>query len=99
MTEEQPKPKLIRKKKPKAVAALDPALIVVSDFDVKFKFKAKDKVYVRGWAEGRCVVITQRLLHLAAYGERRIEAPHYLAVDNDGKEWRLPQLQLAMRPI
>ena len=99
MTEDQPKPKRIRKKKPKAVAALDPALIVGSDFDVKFQFKAKDKAYVRGWAEGRSVVITQRLLHLATFGDRRIDVPHYLAVDNDGKEWRLPQLQLAKRPI
>ena len=89
------KPKRSHKRK---ATALDPGMIVAPDDAKHFKFKKRDVVYVRKWSAGQTAVITERLQYLAG-SDGRIRVPHYLAVDLDGKEWRLSQFEIARRPI
>jgi hypothetical protein len=68
-----------------------PELILADDQDTRFRFNVGAQVFVRGWP-GAPVKITQRLLHLSVPG---IYAPHYLAVDAEGKEWHSALLERA----
>ena len=72
-----------------------PELILADDQDTRFRFRVGHYAYVRGWA-GEPVKITRRLLHLSTIG---IYAPHYNAVDDAGKEWRLSQLELSTKAM
>ena len=93
-TTEATKPKRSRKKKP----VLETGLIIAPDDAKHFKFKKKDVVYVRKWGAAQTAVITERLLYLAR-PDGTIKVPHYLAVDLDGKEWRLSQFEVARRQL
>lgn len=68
-------------------------MIIPSDEDTRFKFKVGDTAYTRG---RRQVTITQPLLHLAECG---VHCPHYLAVDADGVEWQISQLELSKKAL
>lgn len=75
------------------LATTAPELIVADDADTRFRFRVGHYAYVRGWI-GEPVKITQRLLHLSAAG---VFAPHYLAMDDQGRQWRLSQLELSTK--
>ena len=70
-----------------------PELILANEADTRFRFKVGSHAFVRG-RTGAPVKVTQRLLHLSVPG---IYAPHYLAVDAEGKEWRFSQLELSSK--
>ena len=57
-----------------------------------WRFKIGEVVYVRGWPVDATAKITAQLRNAVPF-------PHYLAVDNDGREWRIPQLHLSTSPI
>lgn len=57
-----------------------------------WRFKIGQAVYVRGWPVDATALITAQLAASDVF-------PHYLAVDNDGNEWQLPQIHLSTSPI
>lgn len=68
-------------------------MIIPSETDARFKFKIGDTAYTRG---RRQVTIKQQLLHLS---ERGAYCPHYLAVDADGIQWQISQLELSRKAM
>jgi hypothetical protein len=59
-----------------------------------WRFEPGEVVFVRGWAADDTALITGR-----AYPSTPLGFPHYLAVDDDGKEWLLPQIHLSHSPL
>lgn len=58
-----------------------------------WRFNPGDVAYVAGWPVDATVLIT------AATAGGDYGFPHYLAVDNDGNEWKLPQIHLSKTPL
>ncbi len=56
-----------------------------------WKYHIGQHIYVRGWP------LTERVQVVG--GELWLGCPHYLALDGDGKTWRLPQLHVSSKSI
>ncbi len=56
-----------------------------------WKYRIGQRLYVRGWPLSDTVQVLG--------GELWVGCPHYLALDGDGKTWRLPQLHVSSKPI
>jgi len=56
-----------------------------------WRYHIGQRLYVRGWPLSDTVQVVG--------GELWIGCPHYLALDMDGKTWRLPQLHVSSKPI
>ena len=57
-----------------------------------WRFDLGQAVYVRGWSQDTTALITAKVATSDVF-------PHYLVVDADGKEWRIPQIHLSTSPI
>ena len=57
----------------------------------RWRFAPGDHVHVRGWNAAATAIVTAPAAHLIA--------PHYFVVDDDGHEWRIPQIHLSQRII
>lgn len=58
----------------------------------QWRFAPGDHVHVRGWDPAATAIVTAPAAHCGI-------APHYFVVDDDGYEWRIPQIHLSQRII
>lgn len=56
-----------------------------------WKYHIGQNIYVRGWPLTESVQIIG--------GELWLGCPHYLALDGDGRTWRLPQLHVSSKSL
>jgi hypothetical protein len=58
-----------------------------------YRFKEGDEAYVRGWDQSTSVKVTTAV----GFGDSAF--PHYMVIDAEGCEWRIPQVAMSSKPI